>query len=289
VSEYADAIEAVISPYQQAGQELAVDKSPDEAARAFELSAVSGAPADQIAPNIDEFEAQHKQFLGQQLLNKNPSLTSFVNAHPLHGQLINDDLGNLDAFTKAMARLNGSHAARAGFQGFREGFGEDFGGPTAQFIEEKMPQAGHLARAAALAIGIPVETVSRALAGGVGFAKQFTNQYAKDMGLSEQAAEKFSNDLAGMLEYELQKPSVGVKPGVGREDLRWNPDLGKFAPAEGEVLPPEPKPVAPGGLRSPGETIEVPREPAPATPPPGEVRPQLQLDMGAVSRSDPYQ
>jgi len=223
-----DVIDSVMGQYKTAGQALVGEGSADDAARAFQVSSATGLSPETAAANPDEIEKAHKQYLGQQILNQNPALTGFVNAHPLHGQLINDDVGNLDTFTKAMERLNGKHAAEAGFRGFKEGFGAGFGQPTTQFIEEKMPQAGHLARAAALTLGVPFETMARAFSGGVGFVKQFTNQYAKDMGLSEQASEKFSNDLAGLVEYELMKPEA---PRVPHE-------ASPAPPASGEVSPP---------------------------------------------------
>src|SRR5215472_10803976 len=112
--------------------------SPEDAARAFELERASGVPAQAINQDIPGFEEDHKRQLRQQIVDNNPSVASFILAHPLHGQLVNDDVGNLDSYTRAYRRLapGGSPAAEA-IKGFGEGFGGEAPGEVyPRFIKD---------------------------------------------------------------------------------------------------------------------------------------------------------
>lgn len=231
--------------------------SADDAARAFQLSQASGVPAEIVNQDVQGFDKSYQAQLGGQIIARNPHLTSFVNAHPLHGQLIADDLSVLDSLTRRLDKLNGSSASKEGFKEFGEAW-KGFGGPTQEFLQNHFPLAGAISRGIVTAGGLGIESVASAAKGGVGFIHGFGRQYLRDLGFSDQAADKAMNDIAGMAEYELMRPSDKLVGARGREDLRWNPSTGKWGPAEGEVLPPEPKPPEPGGgLRPPGKTIEA--------------------------------
>src|SRR5215470_3271242 len=101
-----DPLDSVVQQFRGAGQSLNLDKSPDDAARAFELSKSSGVPAEAISADIPGFEEWHKKELGRQIINNNSNIAGFINAHPLHGQLIHDDLGNLDTLSRSYGRLS---------------------------------------------------------------------------------------------------------------------------------------------------------------------------------------
>jgi len=72
---------------------------PDNAARSFQLEKFSGKPAETIGGDPQKFDDEYQSQLRQQVVAGNPDLTDFVNAHPLHAQLIKDDLPALDRVT----------------------------------------------------------------------------------------------------------------------------------------------------------------------------------------------
>jgi conjugative element/phage-associated large polyvalent protein len=227
--------------------------SPDDAARAFELERASGAPAEAINQDIPGFEEFHKAQLAQQIVGDNPHIADFINSHPLHGQLVSDDLGALDTYSRSLSRLNGRHAFQAGVEEFAKGFGGDAIGseyPSWLKDADKHP----LITSALAPLGIPAELVGRGVRGFLQGAHSAIRTLGQDYGMSEQASQKLANDLAGMLEYGLQKPEAKFFTPKGKTIFEY--------PAEGEVLPPEGKPS--GGLPKPPETIE------------GEITPEAQ-------------
>jgi len=118
MADYSEAIDAVSSHFNQAASNLEPDQSPDDAARALELSKATGVPPETIAPRVQDFEAEHKRWLSQQIINNNPVISHFINSNPIHGQLINDDLGNLHTLTQGVSDLNWASAPVAGAKGF---------------------------------------------------------------------------------------------------------------------------------------------------------------------------
>jgi Large polyvalent protein associated domain 22 len=218
MTDYSAAISDYLNDSEDAQSQFgnSVTANPDDAVRAFQLEKLSGIPAETIAGDLDKYDQDIKSQVGSHIVSQNPHLEDFVNSHPLHAQLIHDDLSSLDKLTRLMERLNGKHAAEAGFKAFGEEF-KGFGGPTAEFIKEKLPLAGLLSRQAATIIGLPLEAASRTFSGTVGFAQAYLKQAAQDYGMSEQAATKMANDAAGMLEYEMIRPSGHMEVGKPAE------------------------------------------------------------------------
>ena len=240
-------INSVADNFASAGTNL--NGSPDDAARAFELGSASGAPAQAISPDVKAFETIHRQQLGQQIINENSDIADFINAHPLHGQLVADDLGNLDTYSRALGRLNGRHAFKAGAEAFSKGFWGDnatLGSEYPNWIKDSDKYA--LGTSALAPIGIPAEILGRGFRGLLTGAHAAIKALHQDYGFSEQEATKAANDLAGMLEYELVKPENKFAIEKGKTQFEY--------PDEGDVLPPEPKKPSPEGLPSPGQTIE---------------------------------
>lgn len=95
---------------------------PDGAARSFQLQGFSGVPAETIGPDPKEFDDQYQNKLRQDLTASNPHLTDFVNAHPLHAQLIKDDLSNLDRLTTTARQI----ALRQSTEDRAKQFAQDF-------------------------------------------------------------------------------------------------------------------------------------------------------------------
>jgi predicted ABC-type ATPase len=248
--DYTESAQAVVKQYQGAAGSLNADQSPDDAARAFELEKATGAPAEGIAQDIPSFEEFHKRQLGQQIINDNPDVAGFINSHPLHGQLIHDDLGNLDEYSRAYRRIApGGHPINEAVKGFAEGFRglEGFGHwqestPEGARLSQRYPFASQLWTA----IGAPIELGARTFSGVVEGAHRAVRAFAVNAGMDESHADSFANEAAGMLEYQLIKPEMKIFVPRGETIFEY--------PKEGEVLPPE-KPI--GGLppKRP-ETIE---------------------------------
>lgn len=86
------------------------DVSPDDAARAFEQSKVTGVPASLIAANKEQFEKDYGGHFAGQIIQNNPHLADFVNSDPLHGPLVKDDLSNLDRLSQQYDKLGAADA-----------------------------------------------------------------------------------------------------------------------------------------------------------------------------------
>jgi len=239
--DYTDSAQATIRQFQGAASSVNTDASPDDAARAFELSQASGVPAETISQDIPSFEAWHKAQLAQGIIAGNPHITNFVNAHPLHGQLISDDIGNLDRFSRAYERLIAKDPIENFSKGFKEGFGSEGFGHWQERMSpewERLSKDHFAASQAWTLLGLPLEFPSR-LAGGTLAGLQ--------RAIAPILGKKAADDLAGLAEQELIKPTHKFEVAKGKTEFEY--------PAEGEVLPPEPK--APGGLPPKGpETIE---------------------------------
>jgi hypothetical protein len=250
--DYTDSAQAVIKQFQGAASSISTDKSPDDAARAFELEQASGVPAESISQDIPSFEAWHKAQLAQGIVNDNPHIAEFVNAHPLHGQLIADDLGNLDKYSKTYKRLF-ADSTKAFVGGFQEGLGPGALGteyPNWLNDADRYP----IATAALAPVGIPLEAVGRTFRGFVAGSHKAIQSLAQGAGMSEQESTKLANDLAGMIEYQLMKPEAKFFTQKGKTTFEY--------PAEGEILPKEkgpdePLPKAPETIE--GETVDLSR------------------------------
>ena len=163
MTDFSDAISATDAQNQAVRASVNSDTSPDQAARAFMLESLSGAPAQHIAGDMEGFEQGQKDSIGQDIIKNNGYIADFVRAHPLHGALVSDDLGNLDNMTKSYERLV-SKPGKAALKGFAEGFGDDaIGSVYPNYINTKNQALLSLAAP----IGIPFEIISRAISGGL--------------------------------------------------------------------------------------------------------------------------
>jgi protein-disulfide isomerase-like protein with CxxC motif len=248
--DYSSFIDAVSTSDKAARQSVASDQSPDDAVRAFQLERASGVPAASIAQDIPSFEAEHKAQLGQKIINDNPDISGFINAHPLHGQLVSDDLGSLDEYSRAYRRIApGGHPLTQFLQGFQEQLQgpEEIKQRAADRWPESLKSWPTVASIATSTIGIPFEMgVIEPFLGLLEGSRRAVKAFGVNAGMDEQGAEKLANELAGMLEYEIQKPSSRMVA----EPAAMRPRVAE------EILPPEPKPPPTEGLPKPPPTIE---------------------------------
>src|SRR5260221_9430551 len=84
----------------------AISDSPDDAARAMELSRSSGVDGNIIYNDLDEFEKNFKAQMDGAIVRNNPHLEAFVRSNPMVPKLINDDYGTLDSLSSKLKLLD---------------------------------------------------------------------------------------------------------------------------------------------------------------------------------------
>lgn len=81
-----------------------LDASPEDAARAQDLSQATGAPPALVYGDLENFEQQHKAALTATLLKNNSYLSQYADSHPLAAKVSNDDWGNLDSLSQTLSK-----------------------------------------------------------------------------------------------------------------------------------------------------------------------------------------
>lgn len=82
------------------------DDDPEKAARAIELSQVTGAPAETIYPDVPGFEHQHRALLNSDLVASNRFLQDYFNSHSMAAKLSHDDVAQLDQASDSLSKMN---------------------------------------------------------------------------------------------------------------------------------------------------------------------------------------
>jgi hypothetical protein len=105
----------------------ALDDSPDDAARALELSDATGVPSSLIHTDLDNFEHNTRAAVTSELLRNNQFLANYANSHPLAASISNDDWGNLDAVSASIQKFGRSfgRVLEAGGKAATEAFGNE--------------------------------------------------------------------------------------------------------------------------------------------------------------------
>ncbi|HEX9613594.1 MAG TPA: twin-arginine translocation signal domain-containing protein [Candidatus Bathyarchaeia archaeon] len=217
-----------------------LDKNPDDVAKAFNYSKDTRVDPSTIHENLDEFEQDYKSGLASRLIRDNPTIASFINAHPLHAGLIHDDLGRLDQLTETLGKIHqsgGDSPLKQGVKGFAEGFGaQGFGhwqetlSPEMKALSEKYPISSQLWTL----LGVPIEVGMRGFAGILQGAKATVKGVARQTGASDQSAESFANEMAGMLEFHL----MGGGPQVPRAGELKSPKIEVAKVEEPDLIDP---------------------------------------------------
>lgn len=173
-----------------------LDESPDDAARAMELSNATGAKPELVNTDLEGFEKQTKAAMVSSLLNNNEYLRDYANSHPLAATISNDDWGKLDEVSQATQRIGGKGIFDAAVEGFQTGFGD---APVGSYLDvprdpkerfkwgEEHPGWGALAGVVSLLGAVPeggFRTISGLISGtvqgGAQAWKQITGQDISD-------------------------------------------------------------------------------------------------------------
>ena len=209
----------------------APEDDPERAARALDLSDATGVPSTAIYHDQENFEAQHKQALTQQLLKNNDFLRQFAVLHPLAPKIASDDWHNLDAMVDKLEKLGiprpgkgvTSETAKgitdATIKGFSEGWGEGHLGDwmlsnqtDADFIKNN-PQAFGTLWLSMRALGDPIEISMRGFNAAVtGGAAGIREAYIAAGG-NEAQANRLTRDLiAGAQVAAAGQGGMGIHP-----------------------------------------------------------------------------
>lgn len=192
MSDYGELIAESFDLPRRKASELIIgnqDKSPDEAARAIQLSEVTGVPAPVIAGDVESFDRRTRSNLNAELVRNNAFISDFISSQPLAAQLSHDDLGPLDAVSGAADKLKSRSVLEAAWEGFKFGFGDQLVGSWAH--DPKYP----VASATYGVLGSVVEVPMRALS-------------ALTQGFAEGVGQRFTN-ITGNPYYAQQSRTVG--------------------------------------------------------------------------------
>ena len=177
-----------------------LDASPEDAARAQDLSQATGAPPALVYGDLEGFERQHKAALTATLLKNNQFLAEYADSHPLAAKVSNDDWGNLDSLSQSLQKMWGRGAPRSALErgvaeadpsqvlgkagqgilggavaGAKEGFGDELPGQWAN-----IDSTNRLAWAINTTLGglgeTPFRLANAGIGAGVGAYLEFLNQ-----------------------------------------------------------------------------------------------------------------
>lgn len=147
-----------------------MEDNPDEAARAVELSKVSGVPPAAILGDLQGFEDSHKRRMASEIIRSNQHLVDYVNADPMHSRVSSDDYGQLDAVSQHVSRIKPKSFTHALIEGWNKGVGEGgigaWGASKPSDIEYLMEHPGARVAWATLSVaGAPIEVPFRTISG----------------------------------------------------------------------------------------------------------------------------
>lgn len=224
------------------------DNNPDEAARAIELSRITGVPSVAVVNDIPSFEKQARDTLATDIINDNPALQEYINSNPMAARISSDDWGNLDSITRRTGDLPWykqipavSHTLALGratgkyFEGMKE---QGHIGSWLYNTPEKAEWAATQPRSTLVALsmlGLPFDLISRVFGPIPGAAKQFVTETYADATGDQFTAERLGRETAGFIEYVFNKPPVASGPGPTSAVLA-NRELRALADSTGPYL-----------------------------------------------------
>lgn len=220
MSEYDDIVVDITRRQESARAQTigGFDVTADDAARAVELGRSTGQDPNVLAADLKGFDEAHKRNMATAIIRQNLHLADYTNANPINAKLSQDDWGTLDKVSSNLTsfrRLSGYPTRTAegmigaAAKGFQKGFGE---GPIGSWLRDEDIKNHPLASAVYSGVLAPVEGALRALSGGMHGATEAVKAGAKESYQTftgdEQGAERFSRDIAGMVEMQLQGTGV---------------------------------------------------------------------------------
>lgn len=203
-----------------------LDGSADDAARAGELSAATGANSVLIHHNLDNFEKQLKVGMASQLMVNNQHLQDYVNQAPLGPTVSNDDWGQLDKVSRIMdwflerQGIPGPSMLGAFARGFAEGHQPGIGIPDEEWQKLDQLSTKEPVQAAFVKALMAIPKVYRATEAAHEVSRIFTGGFTGFMAAAEQwyidqtgdqaAAIKFARDLGVAAQVGIPEVAGGI-------------------------------------------------------------------------------
>lgn len=195
--------------------------SADDAARAVQVEQETGIPSGALLDN-PELELDHRAALTANIVDNNPYLQDYINAHPLAAKVSNDDWGSLDEASQRIEEVGHRPLLGQFVEGFKEGFGGPQLGewmlrdPRGQEFLEKHPNLF----LAAAGLGGFVELPAKIFSGGLEGAHYAMREFLMGAGMDESHAESLSRELTALAEYKLISPEKGeAKPKPAKPEI----------------------------------------------------------------------
>lgn len=195
------------------------DTNPDEAARAIQISKVTGVPSIAVAQDLPSFERDAKNDIATDIINNNPALQEYINSNPMAARVSSDDWGTLDAVTNKVAGLSAGlnktliHTAHAFMEGVTEPGGVGswmYRTPESAKATENIP---FISRVAYTALGLPLEAISRVAGGLTKAAGPFVEQTYGNITGDFDTAKRLGREGQGIVEYIFNRLPEGVAAG----------------------------------------------------------------------------
>lgn len=197
------------------------DDDPEKAAKALAQEKTFNVPAQTILGDPEGWDEMFKRSLGDRIISKNTHLQDFLNAHPVHGALIHDDLGPMDKLSQSYRSLL-AEPLRDAIDAFNQQFPPGhpgrlgLGGTLTQAPPPEEPQDVEFAKRhptlfsylnpIAYLLGVPSRTISGAFAA----ADAGGQSLLKGAGASDQTAQQTMRQLLGIAEAEMARQMGNV-------------------------------------------------------------------------------
>lgn len=192
---------------------LGLEGDPDQAAAAVELEKKTGVPSERINGNFENFSNDYRSMLTQRMLDRNPNLSAYLDAHPMAAIVSKDDWNRMADFYDKLENykymLPGSRAGAGMIHGAITGFARAMGEmPYGKWVDDevaKHPWLGKVGFGAlptiAKAYAAPFETVMHAFSALP--AAAYGGAYGGSIagGMSESSARKLAREMGGIAEY----------------------------------------------------------------------------------------
>jgi Large polyvalent protein associated domain 22 len=221
----------------------AIDEDPDAAGRALEMEKDTGVPAQTIALDPENFEARHQAALVSHIVGQNPEIQEYINSHPMAAKVSTGDWGNLDDFSNRLHRftMHGplnipSSVLTAAIKGFKTSYGDE---PYGEWVYENPNDAEWIAShpnitQALKDVGTIPEMAIRGFGGVLGAFHQAAKEGYMQLGGSEEAADSFAREAAGLVEFRMLQHDPKL-PTEAMKELGKHVDIRALAPELAKV------------------------------------------------------
>lgn len=233
----------------------------DKSADAYNLSQATGVPSALIEPRLDQFKAKLKQTTAGNLATNNINLGQFLVSSPVHAKATSDDLGALDATSKALdgvgkpglwqrftdtlhstiSRPLGEIGEAAG-AGYSESNADLQEGLVKLRDYSSSPLWQHIGYPMAWLAATTLGTVGSLTSGGLEGFQTAMHQGLTGLGMDPGQADLLSRDLRGMVEYGMMG-GPGTEAGLVQAPKEMNDVARAAQKAVPYVKAKEPMPV----------------------------------------------